>query len=69
MAIIANGARLEWAGYEYALMDYAGETSLRGELTKLQLLKREGERVVFRCIYATAWSDTNFYEPEDFGEL
>jgi hypothetical protein len=55
MAIKANGATLEWAGYEYALIR-DGEIVRTGTFS--ELCDADDGELYFRALYATDWIET-----------
>jgi hypothetical protein len=58
MAVKANGATLEWAGYEYARMSADGELIDIGEFDDIMSRLHITEKVFFRALYVTDWMET-----------
>lgn len=61
MAVMANGANLEWAGYQYARI-HKGEIAEIGDLERLKKRKRNMKlpgKIMFRAAYVTDWMEAN----------
>ena len=55
MAIVANGAKLAFSGYEFGLMTDDGELTETGNLNVLRAHMHTDERIVFSGVYRTEW--------------
>lgn len=60
MTVKANGATLEWSGYQYARV-HKGEVVETGDIDKLRARKRALKlpgKVMFQAVYVTDWMET-----------
>jgi hypothetical protein len=55
MAIKANGASIEWGGYEYARMNSDGELIETGKFSDLMSRLHTTESIFFRPLYVGEW--------------
>lgn len=58
MAIVANGAKLQWEAYEYGVKQDDGHVVKVGSPEEAKKVVRNfGGSPVFRAVYATEWMD------------